>query len=151
MRTRLAALGLAVCLPLSFAAAQERPAQAPPAPAVVVQFLGFSETQAAQFLQHLQNLQGAIGAIEQQLAAQRRQLETLLNSEAPDPAALGAALLQIRATERQAGAAFDAYHQAFLALLTQEQKDKVQAVANAAQLQPAVRAFAEVRLIEPPR
>ena len=60
-------------------------------------------------------------------------------------------MLQIHALQQQLGQAFQTYHENFLAMLTPEQKQRAQAVVQAAQLLPAVRAFAEVHLIEPPR
>lgn len=130
--------------------AAEEP-QGPPAPVIIGQFLGFSDAQAAQFQQLLGNLQSTISGLEQQVRVRQQRLEALLNADPPDPASAGAVLLEIHALQKQAGRAFDAYHEAFLSLLSPEQKQKAQAVAQAAQLLPAVRAFAEVRLIEPPR
>ncbi len=147
MKKALMAVGVAVCLMVP-AGAQEPP---PPAPVVVAQFLGFTETQGEQFRNLLQNLQATMGGLGEQMGPRRQRLEELLNSDAPDPAAVGAALLEIRGLERQARRAFDSYHERFLALLTAEQKERVQAVVQAARLFPAVRAFAEVNLIEPAR
>ena len=39
----------------------------PPAPAIVAQFLGFSDSQAAQFQQLLQSLQATAGGLQQQM------------------------------------------------------------------------------------
>jgi Spy/CpxP family protein refolding chaperone len=128
--------------------AQQTPA--PPAPALAGQFLGFSETQSARFQQLLQALQSATGSLEQQMAIRQQRLETLLNSDQPDPSAVGAVLVELRNLQKQAGRAIQNYHEGFLALLTPEQMQKAQAVIQAGQLLPAVRAFAEVRLIEPP-
>ncbi len=150
MRIASAVLAIALCQALAGLAAEELQGP-PPAPVIVGQFLGFSDAQASQFQKLLESLQSAIGGLEQQMMSRQQRLDTLLGAETPDPAAAGALLLEIRALQKQAGRAFDAYHEAFLALLTAEQKQKVQAVAQAAQLLPAVRAFAEVRLIEPPR
>jgi Spy/CpxP family protein refolding chaperone len=148
MKQAFAALAIAVCSCVS-GFADEAP-QAPPAPAIVVQFLGFSDTQAAQFQQLLQTLQASVGGLQQQLSPKQQSLDSLLNNAQPDPAAVGGLMLQIHALQQQLAQAVQAYHDNFLALLTSEQKQRVQAVVQAAQLLPAVRAFAEVRLIEPP-
>ena len=140
-------LAVAVCLIVP-AGAQEPP---PPAPLVVAQFLGFTDSQGEQFRKLLQDLQATVASLGEQMGPRRQRLEELLNSEAPDPLAVGAALLEIRAFEQQARRAMDSYHERFLGLLSAEQKEKVQAVVQAARLFPAVRAFAEVQLIEPPR
>ena len=148
MRIALIALVLMGGPWLSQLRAQEP--QAPPAPAVVAQFLGFSESQAARFVQLLQNLQAAVTPIEQQIVARQQQIEKLLNTEPPDPAAIGMLLVQIHALQKQAEHAIQGYHDGFVALLSLEQQQKTQAVTQAGQLLPAIRAFAEVRLIEPP-
>jgi hypothetical protein len=64
---------------------------------------------------------------------------------------VGQLLLEIHGLQQQLGQALQSYHESFLALLTADQMQKTQAVVQAAQLLPAVKAFAEVRLIEPPR
>ena len=148
MKRILLVLAIGVGPWLSTSAAQE--SQPPPAPVIVAQFLGFSDAQAARFQQLLQSLQATVGGLEQQVKTRYEALERLLSQDRVDPASVGALLLELRALEKQAGLAFQAYHESFLALLTPEQKQKAAAVGQAAQLLPAVRAFAEVRLIEPP-
>lgn len=123
----------------------------PPAPALVAQFLGFSDSQAAQFQKLLQNLQSSIGPLQQQAAAAQQSLEQLANSDNPDPAAIGARLLAIRAIQKQFQAALDSYHKLFAALLTTDQTQKVGAVSQAGHLLPAVNAFAQLQLIAPPQ
>ena len=123
----------------------------PPAPALVAQFLGFSESQTAQFQKLLQNLQSNIGPLQQQAAAARQSLEQLANSDNPDPAAIGARLLAIRAIHHQIQAALDSYHKLFAALLTRDQMQKVEAVTQAGVLLPAVNAFAQLQLLVPPQ
>ncbi len=129
--------------------AQEPPA--PPAPVLVAQFLGFSESQATQLRGMLEELQGAIAGVEQQMRDRQQRLEQLLSAEPPDAGAIGAAMIEVRSLQRRAQSALESYHQRFLALLSPEQKEKVQAVIQASRLLPAVRAFAEIRLIDPPR
>jgi len=124
--------------------------QAPPAPIVVAQFLGFSESQATRFGQLLQTLQAAIAPLEQQMVARQQRIEKLLNTDPPDPTAVGTLLVEIHALQKQAERAIQNYHDGFTALLNMEQQEKTRAVTQAGQLFPAIRAFAEVRLIEPP-
>jgi Spy/CpxP family protein refolding chaperone len=126
-------------------------AQEPPAPMIVAGFLGFTDAQGARFGQLLEGLQSTVGPLQQQIMVQQKELDTVLSADQPDPAAVGKLVLTIRALQKQVGQAFQAYHDGFLAMLTQEQKEKTQAVIGAAQLLPAVRAFAEVHLIDPPQ
>ena len=148
MKQAFMALAIAV-FPLLCGFADEAPP--PPAPAIVAQFLDLSDSQAAQFKQLLQSLQATAGGLQQQMAPKQQALDTLLGSAQPDPATAGKLLLEIHGLQQQLGQAIQSYHESFVALLTPDQMQKTQAVVQAAQLLPAVKAFAEVRLIEPPR
>ena len=149
MKQAFMAFVIAVC-PLTFSGFADEAPQ-PPGPVIVVQFLGFSDTQAAQFQQLLQTLQATAGGLQQQIGPKQQALVTLLSSAQPDPATVGKLFLEIHVLQQQFGQALQSYHESFLALLTSDQRQKTQAVVQAAQLLPAVKAFAEVRLIEPPR
>src|ERR1700730_6744652 len=98
----------------------------PPAPVLVAKFLGLSDSQTAQFQKLLQNLQSNIGPLQQQAAAAQQSVEQLANSDNPDPAAIGARLLAIRAIQKQIQAALDSYRKLFAALLTRDQMQKVE-------------------------
>ena len=149
MKRALAIWVMVCCFSASGFAADGPPG--PPSPLVVVQFLGFSDAQAGQFQQLLGNLQSTMGAVQPQIEVAQRQLNTLLSQDTPDPALVGAQVLALRTLQRQASRLFETYHQGFLSMLTPEQTQKVQAVVQAAQLLPAVRAFAELKLIAPPQ
>lgn len=136
---------------LTLAAVALTAQEQPPAPALVVQFLGFSESQSAQFQKLVENLQSSVGPLQQQAAAGQQSLEQLVNSDHPDPAAIGARVLAVRAIQKQILSALDSYHNLFTGLLTGDQVQKVQFVTQAGQLLPAVRAFAQLQLIAPPR
>ena len=125
--------------------------QMPPAPAIVAGFLGFTDAQGTKFGQLLGALQTSVGPLQQQMVVQQKALESVLSADQPDPAAVGRLVLTVRALQKQVGQAFQSYHDGFLAMLTQDQREKTQAVMGAAQLLPAVRAFAEVHLIDPPQ
>ena len=66
MKQAFMALAIAV-FPLTFSGFADEARQPPPAPAIVAQFLGLSDTQAARFKQLLQSLQATAGTIEQQI------------------------------------------------------------------------------------
>jgi len=55
-------------------------------------------------------------------------LQTAVEAATPDPTAVGNALLAVRAVEKQAQAANDAFKAAFAAILTDDQKAKVQQI-----------------------
>ena len=135
MKQAFMALAIAV-FPLSFSGfADEVPP--PPAPAIVAHFLGFSDSQAAQFKQLLQSLQATAGGLQQQISPKQQSLEILLSAAQPDPATVGQLLLEIHGLQQQLGQAIQSYHESFLALLTSDQMQKTQAVVQAAQLLPA--------------
>jgi uncharacterized membrane protein len=123
---------------------------ASPAPLVVAGFLGLSQDQASQFQTMLQNLQAAVGPLSRQAALAQQDLDKALSDPQPDAATVLARLLAVRTVQRQIAAALDSYHSAFNALLTAEQRQKVQAVNQARDLLPAVAAFAQTQLIAPP-
>jgi len=131
----------------ALATAQGEP---PSPPAVVIQFLEFSPEQATRFRQILEAWQESMKNIQQHMQAQQQELERLSSAEPPDPAAVGEAFLNVRALGRQAGLVVEAYHKNFVAMLNDEQRQKVQAVSQAAQLLPVVQAFAALQLVAPP-
>jgi flagellar hook-basal body complex protein FliE len=138
---------LSAC-PIAFA--QNKASSPPSPPEIVAGFLSFSQEQLAQFGQLLENFGNTMQDIQQKAAAKSQQIEKLAAADPPDPAAIGKAFLELKAIQKLAGQAIDGYHEQFVSLLTTEQKEKVQAVAQAAQLLPAVQAFAALSLVGPP-
>jgi Spy/CpxP family protein refolding chaperone len=114
---------------------------------VVAKFLGLSEPQAAQLRELLGELQGSASELEQQIGAKQMQLEQLVNSPNPNPQAVGILFLQIQALNRQLAQAIQSFQQRFIELLTAEQRARLGAVQQAAQLQPVVGAFAALHLV----
>jgi uncharacterized membrane protein len=133
-------------VPLPVAAQGEPPSP----PAVVIQFLGFSPEQATRYQQILEAWQTSMKNIQQMMQAQQQELERLSSAEPPDPAAVGEAFLNVRALGRQMGLVVEAYHKNFAAMLNDEQRQRVQAVTQAAQLMPVVQAFVALQLVAPP-
>ena len=121
-----------------------------PAPAVVASFLGFTDAQAAQFGGLLGQLEPTLHGLQEQIAARQTQLDTLLSQSNPNPAVVGSFVLQIRALTQQVAQAVQSFQSQFATLLTDEQKQKVQAVAQASQLQPVVGAFVSLNLAPAP-
>lgn len=151
MRKAVLALIALASMPLAICSQQQPPPSPPPPPAVVAHFLEFSESQTDAFLSLLRDLQATGNGIAKQASEKHRELEALLNSDTPDPAAVGLAMIEIRAIQKQMGAAIQRYHEGFAGLLTEEQRRKVQAVTHAARLLPAVQAFVGLQLIPPPQ
>jgi peptidoglycan hydrolase CwlO-like protein len=123
--------------------------QCPP-PAVVASFLGFTEGQAAQFGELLSQFQTTVRPLQEQIATRQAQLDSLLNKSQPNPAEIGRLILEIHALQQQVAQAIESYQSGFAGLLTGEQREKVQQVAGASQLQPVVGAFVALHLVPPP-
>ena len=132
------------------AAAPQNWADPCPPPAVVAAFLGLTASQAAQFGGLLGQSQAALGGLQQQIAALQAQLDSLVSEPNPDPAAIGNLFLQIHALGQQVAQTIQSFQSQFAALLTAEQAQKVQAVTQAAQLQPVVGAFVALNLAPAP-
>lgn len=155
---RLAALALLATLPLLvsraagrvLAAPQTSNGQCPPPPAVVATFLGFTDEQAQQFGILLNQFQTTVHTLQEQIAALQQQLNTLLGQPHPDPAPVGKLVLQIHALGQQVEQAIQNYHELFANLLTPEQKQKIEEVTVASQLQPVVGSFVTLYLVPPP-
>jgi hypothetical protein len=124
--------------------------QCPPPPAVVAMFLGFTSGQTEQLGILLAQFQANLCPVQEQIAAHQQQLNILLGQPNPGPALIGSLVLQIHALEQQAAQVVEGFHTAFVALLTQEQKQKIEEVTLASQLQPVVGAFVTFHLVPPP-
>jgi Spy/CpxP family protein refolding chaperone len=123
--------------------------QCPPPPAVVATFLGFTDEQAEQFGILLNQFQTNLRSLQEQIAPRQQQLDALLSQPTPDPATVGALVLQLHALQKQVQQAVQTFQNAFAGLLAPEQKQKIEAVTLASQLQPAVGAFVALHLVPP--
>jgi hypothetical protein len=112
---------------------------------VVSDFLQLQPAQVSELEQLLQARQAALVPLLTKAQALTQQLGGLLNSGG-NPAQVGALLIQIHALQQQMGQTQQAFITQFAMLLTQEQKDKVQAVQIAVQLQPVLPAFQPILL-----
>ena len=143
-------IGVLMC---AAAAAQDGLKGSPPPPVqpdlLVIQFLGMTETQAAQFREYLQEMQRTVFNVQSQVGAMQKNLGVLIEANPPNEAAIGRTLLEIHALELQAGQAIERYHQRFKSLLGPEQMQRAQQVVQARELFPVVGAFAAVNLVPP--
>ena len=135
---------------LSLVVRAQAPPPPPDPPTLVAMFLGFSSDQATQFQQLLLSLQATEQGLQQQVRMRQQRLEEMAGAAAPDTPAVGRLVLEIRALNRQMGQALQSFHDGFVALLEPEQRQKLQAVEQAAQLLPAVAAFAGLHLVPLP-
>ncbi|MBI1955034.1 MAG: Spy/CpxP family protein refolding chaperone, partial [Acidobacteria bacterium] len=131
------------------AQAQEPPK--PPAPGdAVKKILDLTDQQ----VQQLKDLRQSNGEKVRGLMTQMRDLEKqrrdLLQSSNPDPAQVGALVLQLRSLQQQVQAAQKSYHDAALGVLTETQKQKVTQIQEALKLVRQAGPLAAFGLLEGP-
>ncbi|HEY0703578.1 MAG TPA: hypothetical protein VGD60_12500 [Candidatus Acidoferrales bacterium] len=112
---------------------------------VVTDFLQLQPAQVSELEQLLQARQAALVPLLTKAQALTQQLGNLLNSGG-NPAQAGALLIQIHALQQQMGQTQQAFVTQFALLLDQDQKNKVEAVQIAVQLQPVLPAFQPILL-----
>ena len=145
-------LTCSMILALSATVFGQEAASTPPANPidVVIQFLSFSEPQAAQFSRSVAELQSTASGIQSQLESKQRNLSSLLNTPKVDEAAVGKLVVEIYGLQNEMQLAFQRYHSTFVSLLTPEQNERVTKVVQAREMLPMVAVFAALNLVEPP-
>jgi Spy/CpxP family protein refolding chaperone len=109
------------------------PAGGPPPDGALVQFLALSEAQLASWKTFHEELKAAIDPLIEQQRAAQQQLQAALDATTPDPAAIGNAMLAIRAIGNQIRAAHDALDAKLKSVLSPEQVLKFDAFRAAQQ------------------
>jgi hypothetical protein len=122
----------------------------PPPPAIVASFLGLTPGQVEQMGALLAQVLPTLEALGHQSTEVQQQLDILLSQVNPDTAQIGRLVMQLHVLQLQAAQLIEGYHRAFVGLLTQDQKQKVEVVTVASQIQPVVGAFAALFLVPPP-
>lgn len=119
--------------------------QETPSLQVVAEFLQLSPGQVSELEQLLQARQAKLVPLFQTAQALIQQLGNLLSSGG-NPAQVGAVVIQIHAQQQQMGQVQQAFLSQFMAILSAEQLQKLQAVQVAVQLQPVLPAFQPIFL-----
>ena len=118
------------------------PQGGPPPAAVLVDILGFTDAQLAQFQQVAETRRTAAEALQKQVADAEKALGEALKAEAPDAATVGAALLKVEALRKQFAPIDEAFRTGVAGILTADQKTKletIRSVATAVQAGEALR------------
>jgi hypothetical protein len=126
-------------------------ASCPTPPAIVASVLGLTPGQVEQFGMLLSQVLPVLKGLQQQGTATQQQLDILLSQTNPDPAQVGKLVVQLHVIEVQTRQVINNFHNAFAGLLSQDQIQKLQGVAAAAQVQPVVGAFVALYLVAPPQ
>jgi Spy/CpxP family protein refolding chaperone len=119
----------------------------PPPIVFVSTFLQLAPAQTQALIAAIQARDAALQPIAMKLHADQESLGRLVESSDADPATAGRLLLEIRAAEKQASAVVQAAAAQFEAVLTPEQRGRLQFVRQAAQIEPAIPAFKAVGLM----
>jgi hypothetical protein len=123
----------------------------PPVPSytAVTQYLGLSDAQL-QALQEVQRSRAAADqAIYKQISDKQSKLNNLLNSGSNDILQIGQLTLDISSLRKQLPIAGAPFRESALAVLAQDQKNRLVGLTNALQLQPAASQAITLNLIEP--
>ena len=144
-KTLLAATSLVLMILHSPAA---RAADGLPPPVVfVTNFLQLAPEQTMALITMIQARDAALQPVAMKIQADQEALGKLLDSPDADPVTVGRLLIEIRTLEKQASAAAHDASAQFEAVLTQDQRDRLQFVRQAAQVEPAIPAFKAVGLL----
>lgn len=114
-------LGLFIVAPVM---AQEK--QGPPPQQVLREVLQLTDAQMAALKQLEDARRAAVEPILPQLAQAQQALGAALKAEPADPATVGKAMLAVRDLEQKIGDAQRALHEGFIAMLTDEQRTRVE-------------------------
>ncbi len=117
-----------------------------PALQAVAQFLELRPDQVQELVRLLQARQSALAPLMQNLPQLEEQLYALLNSGGA-PTDIGQLVIQIHTLQEQAMLVQQSFLTNFQNLLGEEQRQRLEAVHVAAQLQPIVPAFQQLALL----
>ena len=104
--------------------------QGPPPQAILHEILQLDDAQMKALDQLAQKQRAAVEPLVAQLGPAQRAVDDAINASAPDPGAIGRAILAVRDLQQKIEAAHRAYADGFLALLTDAQKAQVQQIRN---------------------
>ena len=115
----------------------------------VVRALQLTEEQVAQWDTLMADRRATVQPLREQLRAIEEQLRDLLGQPEPDPAAVGALVVQGHDLREQIRAADEVYRQGFEDLLDETQAGKLRFIRRAAHVQRLIPAFHRFGLLRP--
>lgn len=117
----------------------------------VQSYLGLTDAQIQSLQQLRQSERAALKPIMQQIEPLRQSMHSQMQASGADAAAVGKLMLSIQTLEQQAAPIRSSFQQQALAVLTADQKTKLAALENAANLMPAVHEATGLNLLTPPK
>jgi Spy/CpxP family protein refolding chaperone len=115
----------------------------------VIKFLELTPEQVTAWDTLLETRRALVEPLRAELQATEKDLHDLLQTENPDPAAVGTLVLKAKGLREQIAAANQAYVDGFEALLTAEQAAKLALLRRAERAQPLFPAFRLFGLLPP--
>lgn len=130
-----------------------QPAGTPPQPNVtdIKAYLGLTDAQVTSLTQLLQTERQSVQSLMQQVGQKRQALDAALKAGTSNAATLGQFLLDIQALEKQIEQKRTDSRTQALAVLTADQKTKLNALSAAEQLLPSIREAGMLNLLAPPQ
>ena len=144
-RVLVATVSLVVMLHSPLARAQE--ATLPEPVMLVANVLQLNESQVQALVKMIQEREAAIRPLAGTLQAEHAALEALIETPNADPAKVGQTVIDIHNSEKQVSQIARAAAATFAATLTDDQRQRMQAVIQAAEIAPALPAFKALGLI----
>ena len=140
-----------ICALLLAGLAQAQEPPKPPMPRdAVKKILDLTDQQVQELLDLRQSNGEKVRGLMTQMRDLEKQRRDLLQSSNPDPAQVGALVLQLRSLQQQVQAAQMSYRDGALAILTETQKQKVAQIQEALRLAPQAGPLAAFGLLEGP-
>ncbi|HEX7421331.1 MAG TPA: periplasmic heavy metal sensor [Thermoanaerobaculia bacterium] len=141
----VATVSLIVMLHSPLARAQD--ANLPEPVMVVANVLQLTESQVQGLVKMIQDRDAAIRPLVETLQAEHAALATLLDTPGADPAKVGQAVLDIHNGEKHVSEIAQGAAATFAATLTDEQRQRMQSIIQAAQIAQVLPAFKALGLI----
>ena len=116
----------------------------------VIRVLALETQQVTQWDELLASRETAVKGFAEEIKGLEEQLRAELAKATPDPATVGALVIEIKGLRVQIEAANQTYVEGFEGLLTEEQTGKLQGVRRAARIEPVLPAFRLLGLLPPP-
>ncbi len=108
------------------------PQGGPPPAAILVEVLGLSDAQLAQFQLLAETRRTAAEALQRQVAEAESALGEAMKAAAPDAATVGAALLKAEGLRKQFAPIEETFRTGVASILTADQKTKLDSIRSAA-------------------
>lgn len=123
------------------------PQGGPPPDRVLVDVLGFTEAQLTQFRQVAETRRTATAALQQQVGEAEKALGAALRAETPDALTVGTALLAVEALRKQFAPIEEAFRAGVTAILTADQRTKLDTIREISAAVQAGEALRRVGLL----